>query len=117
MYGVWYVASRTYEDVAAAVAKADFFIADDRGTHRLVGVYWRKEEFCHPIVSCVFPRHELIAAKQAAWQHGKRIFYDSALSAVLFHDYSTGDMVSETSVEKKLVPLYLSFIKTTGMRL
>ena len=67
------------------IKTSDFLVADDKGVHRLVGLKYDLKTMNAPIVTCVCMRHEMPAAKQIAFELGKKIFCDSKVSSRIFN--------------------------------
>lgn len=74
------------------IRESDFFIADDKCTHRIIGLYF-KIGVQDPKVTVVCHRSELPLAKKLVFENNKKIYYDSKVSAVLFHNYVDGQEI------------------------
>ena len=72
------------------IKSSDFLVSDDSCTHRLVGLRYDSKTMHEPEITIVCARHEMATAKQIAFSLGKRIYQKSALSAMLFHNYTSG---------------------------
>lgn len=72
------------------IKSSDFLVSDDSCTHRLVRLRYDSKTMHEPEITIVCARHEMAAAKQIAFSHGKRIYQKSALSAILFRNYTSG---------------------------
>ena len=81
------------KELRKKIHNTDFFIADDKCTHRMVGIYWRIGSEQAPIVTVVCSRTEMVLAKKIAFENGKKIFCDSQASAHLFHNYYGGEEI------------------------
>ncbi len=75
------------------ILDSDFLIADDKCTHRLIGVKYTGSEMYSPIITVCCMRHEMAYAKQLAYLAGKRIYFDSKISSKLFTRYAVGDSI------------------------
>lgn len=78
------------EPLRDKIKASDFLISDDNCTHRLVGLRYDCKTMHEPEITIVCARHEMATAKQIAFSLGKRIYQKSALSAMLFHNYTSG---------------------------
>ena len=78
------------ENLHAKIKSSDFLVSDDSCTHRLVGLRYNSQTMHEPEITIVCARHEMAAAKQIAFSLGKRIYQKSALSAMLFRNYTSG---------------------------
>ncbi len=72
------------------IKSSDFLVSDDSCTHRLVGLRYDSKTMHEPEITIVCARHEMAVAKQIAFSLGKRIYQKAALSAMLFHNYTSG---------------------------
>lgn len=72
------------------IKSSDFLVSDDNCTHRLVGLRYDSKTMHEPEITIICARHEMAAAKQMAFYLGKRIYQKSALSAMLFRNYTSG---------------------------
>lgn len=72
------------------IQSSDFLVSDDNCTHRLVGLRYEAKTMHGPEITIICARHEMAAAKQIAFSLGKRIYQKSALSAMLFRNYTSG---------------------------
>ena len=78
------------ENLHAKIKSSDFLVSDDNCTHRLIGLRYDSKTMHEPEITIVCARHEMAAAKQIAFSLGKRIYQKSALSAMLFRNYTSG---------------------------
>ena len=69
------------------IEKADFLVADQKATHRLIGIHYDPKKMNSPIITCICMRHEMVMAKQLAFNIGKKIYYHSKASARIFNYY------------------------------
>lgn len=74
----------SHDEIKERVKNSDFVVMDDAGAHRMVGLKYDLSVMMAPQVTFVFMRHKVAAAKRAAFDLGKKIYYDSKLSARLF---------------------------------
>ena len=72
------------------IKSSDFLVSDDSCIHRLVGLRYDSKTMHEPEITIVCARHEMAAAKQIAFSLGKRIYQKSEVSAMLFHNYTSG---------------------------
>lgn len=72
------------------IKSSDFLVSGDNCTHRLVGLRYDSKTMHEPEITIVCARHEMAAAKQIAFSLGKRIYQKSEVSAMLFHNYTSG---------------------------
>ena len=84
--------NKTEETLLKKIRESDFFIADDKCTHRIIGLYF-KIGVQDPKVTVVCHRSELPLAKKLVFENNKKIYYDSKASAILFHNYAAGQEV------------------------
>ena len=73
------------------VIDSDVLITD--GTHRIVGLSYKAEEFQAPFVTLQCLRNEVAYAKQIAFYNGIQVVEDSMLSALLFRKYMVGNFI------------------------
>ena len=78
------IPSQVQSDLRDKIKESDFLVADDSGTHRLIGLKYYSESKNPPVITCLCMRHEMTAAKQIAFELGKKLYYDSNASARLF---------------------------------
>ena len=100
------IQSNLYEKIKSS----DFLIADEKGTHRLVGISYQDLNMNAPIITCVCMRHEMNTAKQIAFELNKKIYYDSAASALLFK-YQAGQSLMLNDFNP-IALLYSEFFRT-----
>ncbi len=81
--------STLYRDIK----NSDFLVSDDNCTHRLIGLRYDSKTMSEPEITIVCARHEMAAAKQIAFTFGKRIYTKSKVSAMLFHNYTSGQRI------------------------
>ena len=81
------------EPLRDKIKASDFLISDDNCTHRLVGLRYDSKTMNEPEITIVCSRHEMAAAKQIAFTFGKRIYTKSKVSAMLFHNYTSGQRI------------------------
>ena len=91
------------------IKSSDFLISDDSCTHRLVGLRYDSQTMQEPEITIVCARHEMAAAKQIAFSLGKRIYQKSALSAMLFCNYNSGQKL-RCQDYNEVAKIYASFI-------
>ena len=89
------------------IKESDFLVADEKGTHRLIGLKFYSKSKKPPVITCVCMRHEMSSAKQIAFELRKKIYYDSNVSARLFK-YRVGSCVQEKDFDCVL-KLYTKF--------
>lgn len=92
------------------ICESDFLIADEKCTHRMVGLYFRMNTGVNPKLSLVCTRNEMSLAKKLAFESGKKIYYDSKLSALLFNKYYVGKEIIPEDYYY-LVPLYADYFE------
>ena len=78
------IPSQVQSDLRDKIKESDFLVADDSGTHRLIGLKYSSNSKYPPVITCVCMRHEMTTAKQIAFELGKKLYYDSNASARLF---------------------------------
>ncbi|MCR5289148.1 MAG: EscU/YscU/HrcU family type III secretion system export apparatus switch protein [Treponema sp.] len=91
------------------IKSSDFLVSDDNCTHRLVGLRYDSKTMHEPEITIVCARHEMAAAKQIAFSLGKRIYQKSALSAILFHYYNSGQKIRYQDYNE-VAKVYASFL-------
>ncbi len=97
-------------DLDKKIKTSDFLVSDDKGTHRLVGLKYVPGKMCAPVITFVCMRHEMALAKQLAFNTGKKIFYNSEVSAMLFK-YQKGEVLHENDF-LPVVMMYAQIIKS-----
>ena len=85
-----YTLSILIEKLNKGIKSSDFLVSDDNCTHRLIGLRYDSKTMSEPEITIVCARHEMAAAKQIAFTLGKRIYTKSKVSAMLFHNYTSG---------------------------
>lgn len=95
------IPSKVQSGLHEKIKESDFLIADDAGTHRLVGLKYNSKSEEPPVITCVCMRHEMATAKQIAFEMRKKIYYDSKASARLFK-YRVGTHVQKKDYEPVL---------------
>lgn len=88
-----YTLSISIEAIHQGIKFSDFLVSDDCCTHRLVGLRYDSKTMHEPEITIVCARHEMAAAKQIAFSLGKRIYQKSEVSAMLFHNYTSGQRI------------------------
>lgn len=91
------------------IKSSDFLVSDEHSTHRLVGLRYDSKSMHEPEITIVCARHEMAAAKQIAFSLGKRIYQKSALSAMLFRNYNSGQKL-RCQDYNEVAKIYASFI-------
>lgn len=91
------------------IKSSDFLVSDDNCTHRLVGLRYDSKSMHEPEITIVCARHEMAVAKQIAFSLGKRIYQKSALSAMLFRNYNSGQKL-RCQDYNEVAKIYASFI-------
>ena len=91
------------------IKSSDFLVSDDSCTHRLVGLRYDSKTMHEPEITIVCARHEMAVAKQIAFSLGKRIYQKSALSAMLFHNYTSGQKL-RCQDYNEVAKVYASFL-------
>ena len=91
------------------IKSSDFLVSDDSCTHRLVGLRYDSKTMHEPEITIVCARHEMATAKQIAFSLGKRIYQKSALSAILFHNYNSGQKI-RCQDYNEVAKVYASFL-------
>ena len=87
------IPSSVQKNLREKIMRSDFLVADDRGTHRLIGLKYSEKTDCAPLITCVCMRHEMAYAKQIAFSVEKKIFYNSNVSGKLFN-CAEGDFIA-----------------------
>lgn len=98
------------KELRQKIRETDFLIADDKGTHRMVGIYFRLRVGQAPKVTIVCSRSEMALAKKIAFENGKKIYFDSKASACLFHNYYVGEELYPDDYHY-ITRYYLKFLK------
>lgn len=80
----------SFKKLQDGIKSSDFLVSDEHSIHRLVGLRYDSKTMHEPEITIVCARHEMATAKQIAFFLGKRIYQKSALSAMLFHNYTSG---------------------------
>lgn len=80
----------SFEKIKQGIKSSDFLVSDEHSTHRLIGLRYDSKIMHEPEITIVCARHEMTVAKQIAFSLGKRIYQKSALSAMLFRNYTSG---------------------------
>lgn len=101
--------NKTEETLLKKIRKSDFMIADDKCTHRMVGIYYREGSKQDPIVTVVCSRKEMPLARKIAFENGKKIYYDSDASALLFRNYYDGKVIQPDDFYS-IVGYYANFL-------
>ena len=91
------------------IKNSDFLVSDDSCIHRLIGLRYDSKTMSEPEITIVCSRHEMAAAKQIAFSLGKRIYQKSALSAILFRNYNSGQKL-RCQDYNEVAKIYASFI-------
>lgn len=78
------------ENLRNRIKSSDFLVSDDSCTHRLIGLRYDSKTMDEPEITIICSRYEMAAAKQIAFTLGKRIYTKSIVSAMLFHNYASG---------------------------
>ena len=81
-------------DIVQRIKNSDFLVADDKGTHRLVGLKYDAATMHCPKITIICMRHQVAQAKLVAFSLGKKIYYNSDTSTRLF-GYAVGDFIQE----------------------
>lgn len=81
------------ENLRNRIKNSDFLVSDDNCIHRLIGLRYDSKTMSEPEITIVCSRHEMAAAKQIAFTFGKRIYTKSKVSAMLFHNYTSGQRI------------------------
>lgn len=89
------------------IKDSDFLVTDKKGIRRLIGLKYVPEKMEAPVVTVICMRHEMPLARQIAFEFGKKIFYNSAVSALLFK-YQVGETLLPTDYVS-VVQLYADF--------
>lgn len=92
------------------IKKSDFMVTDDEGTHRMIGLKYDSKKMSAPVITFVCMRHEMPLAKENAREFGKKIYYNSNVSAILFKYYSGQELMGEDYLA--IAILYASYIKS-----
>lgn len=101
--------------IIEGVGESDFLVSDDKCVHRLVGLKYDSQTMPEPVVTVICVRCQMSFAKRAAFSMGKRVYNDSAFSAMIFRNYCVGQAIMErdyTAVCKVYVDYLLSVDKT-----
>ena len=101
--------NKTEETLLKKIRKSDFMIADDKCTHRMIGIYYKKGSPLSPIVTVVCCRSEMPLARKIALENRKKIYYDSKVSAILFHNYYDGKEIEPKDFHS-IVRYYANFL-------
>ena len=101
------IPSKVQSDLREKIKESDFLVTDDQGTQRLIGMKYNSKLNKPPFITCVCMRHEMTAAKQIAFELGKKIYYNSKASARLFK-YRAGAFIQSKDYNA-VVSLYGRF--------
>ncbi|MBR5645112.1 MAG: ankyrin repeat domain-containing protein [Treponema sp.] len=101
-------ASKIQSGLREKIKNSDFLITDDSGTHRIIGIKYNHKLNNVPFITCICMRHEMSAAKQIAFEYGKKLFYDSKISALFFR-YQAGEFVQDENSRIFLTLFYVQF--------
>jgi hypothetical protein len=91
------IPSKIQSGLREKIRNSDFLITDDSGTHRIIGVKYNHKLNKAPFITCVCMRHEMSVAKQIAFEYGKKLFYYSEASALIFK-YQEGEFVHDNDM-------------------
>lgn len=75
------------------IKKSDVLITD--GTHRIVGLSYKREEFDAPLITLQCMRNEVAYVKQVAFNNGIKVVENARLSALLFRKYTVGNYIQK----------------------
>ena len=99
----------SFEKIKQGIKSSDFLVSDEHSTHRLIGLRYDSKIMHEPEITIVCARHEMATAKQIAFSLGKRIYQKSALSAILFHNYNSGQKI-RCQDYNEVAKVYASFL-------
>lgn len=101
------------QKLTKGIQSSDFLLSDEHATHRLVGLRYDSKTMQEPEITIICSRNEMAAAKQIAFSLGKRIYPKNDFSAMLFHNYYTGQkiMVQDYSEAAKIYADYFCAMK------
>lgn len=91
------------------ICESDILISDDKCTHRMVGLSFTMDRNGTPLVTVVCSLNEMLLAKKIAFENAKTIFYDSKVSAHLFHKYYNGEKLYREDFDF-IIPYFLKFL-------
>lgn len=89
------------------IKESDFLITDEKGTQRIIGLKYNEKTNSAPVVTIICMRHEMPAAKQIAFEQGKKFYYSTNLSARLIK-YPVGSKLRYRDC-KPVATLYAKF--------
>ena len=101
------------EALRRKICASNFFIADDTCTHRMVGFYYKQGTIMNPEITIICTRIEMPLARKIALENRKKIYYDSKVSAFLFHKYRAGREIEPVDF-LLLLPFYYKYFKYKG---
>ena len=99
----------SFEKIKQGIKSSDFLVSDEHSIHRLIGLRYDSKIMHEPEITIVCARHEMTVAKQIAFSLGKRIYQKSALSAMLFRNYNSGQKL-RCQDYNEVAKIYASFI-------
>ena len=97
-------------DLYQKIKDSDFLITDEQETQRLIGLKYEEKPNSTPIITLICMRHEMSAAKQIAFELGKKFYYSSELSARRVR-YPVGSKLRYREC-KSVAVLYAKFYKS-----
>lgn len=103
LYGNLPAYQSNFSKIEQAVKKSDVLITD--GTHRIVGLFYNRENDDSPRISVQCIRQEVAFAKQVAFNNRIKIITDKELSASLFSRHNVGDLL-KTDLFRPVAKIY-----------
>ena len=98
------------EKIFDAIQNSDFLVSDEKCIHRIIGIKYNDYS---PKITIVCTRHEMVIAKQKAFELGKKIYNNNLLSARLFYNYNKGQEVcDDLNSLGSLLKIYRMWSKT-----
>jgi hypothetical protein len=79
----------------------------------MVGFYYKQGTIMNPEITIICTRIEMPLARKIALENRKKIYYDSKVSAFLFHKYRAGREIEPVDF-LLLLPFYYKYFKYKG---
>lgn len=83
----------SFKKLQFKIKSSDFLVSDEHFTHRLVGLRYDSKTMQEPEITIICSHYEMAVAKQIAFSLGKRIYPKNNFSAMLFHNYCSGQKI------------------------
>ena len=109
------IPDKIQDSLTEKIKKSDFLVTDQKGVHRLIGVRYEPDKMDVPVITCICLRHEMASAKRIAFMFGKKIYFNSKISAQIFKYYTGENLRFEDY--GFLVLLYADFYKKKNRKL